>query len=239
MNSSPPFLNGPQRSVNRKVQDSNPCPGAKSDLESWGFGACAIALSHPIGGQKLALEVEGVGVDVYPVYQSRLGRRLQIPVEVLINHTEKIDQTRVLTAEAQFVAKMAALLDRPDTLPGEKDGREMWELIDSGQGLDFKAVAGILLQGGWKGTSRLSTPSAALDQLPRGAPPRGAPLCRPRRRRGGDSRVDSLADGHTLSLRADRRPPARSCHSKPDSHRARGHHSSDQLAPPAFLEARR
>jgi hypothetical protein len=57
---------------------------------------------------------------VYPVYQSRLGRRLQIPVEVLINHTEKIDQTRVLTAEDQSVAKMAALFDRPDTLPGER-----------------------------------------------------------------------------------------------------------------------
>jgi len=25
-----PFLNGAQRSVNRKVQGSNPCPGAKS-----------------------------------------------------------------------------------------------------------------------------------------------------------------------------------------------------------------
>src|SRR5450759_831015 len=29
-----PFLNVAQRSVNRKVQGSNPCPGAKSDLES-------------------------------------------------------------------------------------------------------------------------------------------------------------------------------------------------------------
>jgi hypothetical protein len=28
------FLNGPQRSVNRKVQGSNPCPGAKSELDS-------------------------------------------------------------------------------------------------------------------------------------------------------------------------------------------------------------
>ena len=88
---------------------------------------------------------------MYPVYQSKLGRRLQIPVEVLINHTEKIDRTRVLTAEAQFVAKMAALLDRPDTLPGEKDRREMWELINSSPGFDFNAVVGILLRGGWEG----------------------------------------------------------------------------------------
>jgi len=27
------FLNGPQRSVNRKVQGSNPCPGAKSEYK--------------------------------------------------------------------------------------------------------------------------------------------------------------------------------------------------------------
>ena len=29
------FLNGPHRSVNRKVQGSNPCSGAKSEYESW------------------------------------------------------------------------------------------------------------------------------------------------------------------------------------------------------------
>jgi hypothetical protein len=110
-----------------------------------------LSRSHHISGQQFAMEVEGVGVDVYPVYQSKLGRKLQIPVEVLINHTEKIDRTRVLTAEAQFVAKMAALLDRPDTLPGEKDRREMWELITSSPGFDFNAVARILLRGGWKG----------------------------------------------------------------------------------------
>jgi hypothetical protein len=28
------FLNGAQRSVNRKVQGSNPCPGAKTELGS-------------------------------------------------------------------------------------------------------------------------------------------------------------------------------------------------------------
>jgi hypothetical protein len=110
-----------------------------------------LSPSQHISGRKFEIKVEGVGVDIYPVYQSKLGRRLQIPVEVLINHTEKIDGTRVLTAEAQFVAKMAALVDRPDTLPGEKDRREMWELINSGRGLDFKAVVEILQRAGWEG----------------------------------------------------------------------------------------
>ncbi len=110
-----------------------------------------LSPSHHISGRKFEIKVEGVGVDVYPVYQSKLGRRLQVPVEVLINHAEKIDRTRVLSAEAQFVAKMAALLDRPDTLPGEKDRLEMWALINSSRGVDFKIVAGILQAGGWDG----------------------------------------------------------------------------------------
>jgi hypothetical protein len=107
-----------------------------------------LSPSHHISGRKFEAKVDGVGVDVYPVYQSKLGRLLQVPVEVLIDHTEKINGARVLTGEAQFVAKMAALLDRPDSLPGEKDRLEMWTLISSGRGLDFKAVAGILQRGG-------------------------------------------------------------------------------------------
>jgi hypothetical protein len=124
-----------------------------------------LAPSRHISGQKFAFEIDGVGVDVYPVYQSKLGRRLQIPVEILIDHTEKIDRTRVLTAEAQFVAKMAALLDRPDTLPGDKDRREMWQLINSGQGLDFKAIAGILLRGGWDGKRQAGLLDETFDLL--------------------------------------------------------------------------
>ena len=124
-----------------------------------------LSPSHHISGQKFAMEVDGVGVDVYPIYQSKLGRRLQIPVEVLINHTEKIDETKVLTAEAQFVAKMAALLDRPDTLPGEKDRREMWELINSRQRLDFNAVVGILLRGGWDGKRQTELMVQTFDLL--------------------------------------------------------------------------
>jgi hypothetical protein len=124
-----------------------------------------LSPSQHISGRKFAIEVEGIGVDVYPVDQSKLGRRLQIPVEVLINHTEKIDRTRVLTAEAQFVAKMAALLDRPDTLPGEKDRREMWELINSSPGLDYKAVAEILLRGGWEGNRQTELVDQTFELL--------------------------------------------------------------------------
>ena len=124
-----------------------------------------LAPSQHISGRKFEIKVEGVAVDVYPVYQSKLGQRLQIPVEVLINHTEKIESTRVLTAEAQFVAKMAALLDRPDTLPGEKDRREMWELIHSGSGVDFNVVAAILRAGGWEGIRQSEPLKQTFDLL--------------------------------------------------------------------------
>src|SRR5260370_14286443 len=124
-----------------------------------------LSPSHHISGRKFEVKVEGVGVDVYPVYQSKLGQRLQIPVEVLINYTEKIDRSRVLTTEAQFVAKMAALLDRQDTLPGEKDRREMWELMNSGPGVDFKVVAGILQAGGWEGTRQSELFDQTFDLL--------------------------------------------------------------------------
>src|SRR2546428_2004482 len=106
-----------------------------------------LSPSHHISGRKFELNVEGVGVDVYPVYQSKLGQRLQIPVEVLMNYTENIDRTRILTTEAQFVATMAALLDRPDTLPGEKDRRGVWGLIYSRPGGNFYVLGGN--PGGW------------------------------------------------------------------------------------------
>jgi len=124
-----------------------------------------LSPSQHVSGRQFETKVEGVGVDIYPVYQSKLGRLLQVPVEVLINHTEKIDRARVLTAEAQFVAKMAALLDRPDTLPGEKDRLEMWNLINSGRGLDFKAVTGILLRGGVESARQAELLEQTFDLL--------------------------------------------------------------------------
>src|SRR5260370_37677190 len=110
-----------------------------------------LSPSHHISGRKFELKIEGVGVDVYPVYQSKLGQRLQIPVEVLINYTEKIDRTRVLTTEAQFVAKMAALLDRQDTIPGERDGQEMREPLNAIVGLNCRPCGPILRAAGRSG----------------------------------------------------------------------------------------
>lgn len=102
-----------------------------------------VSSSH-IGGRKYQMELQGVEVDIYPVYQSRLGQRLRMPVEVLAAYAEPVHGYKVLSPEAQFVAKMAALLDRPDSLPGDKDRREMWKLATLPEGLDLDKVAEIL-----------------------------------------------------------------------------------------------
>ena len=90
------------------------------------------------------------------VDHATLGQRLRVPVEALIRHTERIGRAKVLAAEAQFVAKMAALLDRPDSLPGQKDREELWALVSSDEPLDFDVVAEILEGSGWDAVKRRS-----------------------------------------------------------------------------------
>jgi hypothetical protein len=121
--------------------------------------------SRHVGGQKFEAKLEGVAIDIYPVYQSKLGQRLQFPVEVLLKHSETLDRLRLLGAEAQFVAKMAALLDRPDTLPGEKDRQEMWALLSHERGLDFRLVSRLFDQAGRKPDQQLELMGETFDLL--------------------------------------------------------------------------
>jgi hypothetical protein len=121
--------------------------------------------SRHVGGRMFEIKVDGVPVDVYPVLQSRLGRRLQLPVETLFPLSERIEGMRVLASEAQFAAKMAALLDRPDSLPGEKDRKEMWALLRSNPGLDFVSLGRILNGAGWKSEQQAELLSTTFDRL--------------------------------------------------------------------------
>jgi hypothetical protein len=68
---------------------------------------------------------DGIHLDVYAAHRSRLGTLLQLPVECLVEHREDIDGFPTLCKEALLVAKSAARLDRPDTLPGHKDAEDM------------------------------------------------------------------------------------------------------------------
>lgn len=108
-----------------------------------------LSASQHVSGRKFELMIDGVGVDVYPVFQSRLGQKLNLPVEVLIDRTDRVGGVRVLTREAQFVAKMAALLDRPDSLAGEKDRRELVALLKADVSPKFETSVALLQRAGW------------------------------------------------------------------------------------------
>lgn len=100
-----------------------------------------------IGGRKYKVVIRDVGVDIYVAYQSELGQRLRLPVEALLGHAETVAGHRSLRPEALFVAKMAALLDRPDTLPGEKDRQDIWAILHHNPaGWRSDVVADILRQ---------------------------------------------------------------------------------------------
>jgi len=66
---------------------------------------------------------------VYVPYQSRLGGRLKLRVEALLPYAETVDGHRLLSLPAHLTTKFAALLDRPDSQPGEKDRIEIWRLL--------------------------------------------------------------------------------------------------------------
>lgn len=128
-----------------------------------------VSESRHVGGRKFEVKVDGVSVDVYPVYQSRLGRRLQLPVEILLPSSEKVKGVRVLSPEGQFASKMAALLDRADSLPGDKDRKEMWALLQADPALDFASVGRFLNGAGWTAdqqTELLSTTFDLLEETP-------------------------------------------------------------------------
>ena len=83
------------------------------------------------GSTKQRGEVEGIHVDIYTPHESKLGSRLLLRAEVLIEYTEPLDDTRwlLLIIEAHILTKMAAILDRHASTKGEKDARELLSLF--------------------------------------------------------------------------------------------------------------
>ncbi len=84
-----------------------------------------------VGGQKYRGDFNNIHVDLYVPHQSRLGNKLQLRVENLTQECEMVDDYNVLSVEAHAATKFAALLDRPDSLPGEKDRYEIIGLMES------------------------------------------------------------------------------------------------------------
>ena len=90
-----------------------------------------FSTSEHVGGKKYRGDFKEIHVDLYVPHQSRLGNKLQLRVEDLTRKRETVDGYNVLSVEAHAATKIAALLDRPDSLPGEKDRYEIVGLMDS------------------------------------------------------------------------------------------------------------
>jgi hypothetical protein len=90
--------------------------------------------SRHIAGRKWRGTLEGVHLDCYVPHQSRLGQHLELRTERLVRRIEVVDGWVVLEPPAHLATKLAALIDRPDSAPGDKDRHEIMALL--GQGVD-------------------------------------------------------------------------------------------------------
>lgn len=88
-----------------------------------------LSVSHHLAGTKWRATWRSIHLDLYVPHQSRLGANLQLRTERLAAHQERHGDYRVLTVAAHLATKLAALLDRPDSLPGRKDRVEILALL--------------------------------------------------------------------------------------------------------------
>ncbi len=88
-----------------------------------------LSPSHHLAGTKWRGTWRGVHVELYAAYQSRLGANLQLRIEALVPYGETVEGQRLLGVPAHVATKVAALLDRPDSLPGRKDRHELLNLL--------------------------------------------------------------------------------------------------------------
>lgn len=88
--------------------------------------------SRHLAGRKWRGIVEGIHLDLYVPHQSRLGQRLQLRTERLIERCEVINGWVLLDLAGHLATKLAALLDRPDSIPGDKDRGEILSLLALG-----------------------------------------------------------------------------------------------------------
>ncbi len=92
-------------------------------------GTLELTESHHLGSPKWRGTYDGIHLDVYVCYQSRLGQLLKLPVEHLVEYRQQIDGFPTLNKEALLVAKAAARLDRPNSQPGLKDAQDMTMML--------------------------------------------------------------------------------------------------------------
>jgi hypothetical protein len=82
-------------------------------------------------GRKLRATIEDIHLDIYLPFESQLGSKLRLKVEVLAEYPDGLSfqQWTLLRLEAHIATKMAALLDRHFSEKGQKDAREILALL--------------------------------------------------------------------------------------------------------------
>ncbi len=84
-------------------------------------------------------------LDIYLPYESQLGSKLRLKVEVLAEYPDELsfEKWTLLRLEAHIATKMAALLDRHFSEKGQKDAREIVALLKL-EGVDPAIAAEVL-----------------------------------------------------------------------------------------------
>lgn len=84
-------------------------------------------------------------LDIYLPYESQLGGKLRLKVEVLAEYPDEVsfEKWTLLRLEAHIATKMAALLDRHFSEKGQKDAREILALLKL-DGVDTAVAAEVL-----------------------------------------------------------------------------------------------
>ena len=82
-------------------------------------------------GRKLRATFDDVHLDIYLPFESQLGSKLRLKVEVLAEYPDELsfEKWTLLRLEAHIATKMAALLDRHSSEKGQKDAREILALL--------------------------------------------------------------------------------------------------------------
>jgi hypothetical protein len=96
-------------------------------------------------GRKLRATFDDVHLDIYLPFESQLGSKLRLKVEVLAEYPDELsfEKWTLLCLEAHIGTKMAALLDRHYSEKGQKDAREILALLKL-EGVDPVIAAEVL-----------------------------------------------------------------------------------------------
>lgn len=116
-----------------------------------------LSTSNNHQGRKLRATIDDVHLDIYLPFESQLGGKLRLKVEVLAEYPDNLsfEKWTLLRLEAHIATKMAALLDRHFSEKGQKDAREILALLKL-EGVEPAVAAEVL--------HRAST--VAIEELP-------------------------------------------------------------------------